>query len=70
MDALFTFKCSAPLARRLGAVPLVRIPRPYSFLVHEPVETHHAKICTDDGWFAWLWQLDRDHPFIESQPSK
>ncbi len=63
---LFMFKCSADLARALGAKPMVRLPRPnLKFPVHEPVRTFHAAICTDDGWFAWLWQLDRNHPFIE-----
>jgi hypothetical protein len=66
VDSLFWFKCSADLAQALGAIPRRRIPRPdLSFPVYEPVRTHHATICTEEGHFAWLWELDPEHPFIE-----
>lgn len=67
MDALFWVKCSADLARRLGAVPRKRVPgyQALSFPVYETVKTHYAHLFTEEGHFAWLWKIDRDHPTIE-----
>jgi hypothetical protein len=66
MKALFSVSCSSELASALGAKPFKRLSRPHlSFPVYEGQMTHHAELMTENGRFAWLWQLDRDHPTIE-----
>jgi len=65
MNALFWVKCSAALAEALGAKPRKRLDRPYRFPVYEECRTHHADMHTEKGLYAWLWQLDKDHPTIE-----
>lgn len=69
MNALFWFRCSEELAKRLGAFPMVRVPRPHlSFPVYEPVTTHHATIHTENGHYAWPQRLDRDRKFFSYEP--
>lgn len=66
MQALFSVRCSEALAKALGAVPFVRVSRPHlSFPVYEARTTHHAELDTENGPYAWLWRIDRDHKFIE-----
>lgn len=66
----FQAQCSAEMARALGMRPVKRLDRPdLSFPVLERPTTHHALLRTEDGWFAWLWLIDRDHPYIETPHS-
>jgi hypothetical protein len=65
VESLFSVKCSAELARALGARPMERLDRPkLSFPVFDLPRTHHACLETSCGPYAWLWLLDATHPFI------
>jgi len=65
MESLFKVTCSAALARALGARRMVELDRPdLSFRVFDLPKTHHACFDTEDGPYAWLWQLDGSHRSI------
>jgi hypothetical protein len=65
MESLFKVKCSADLARALGARLMTKLDRPHlSFPVFDLPRTAHACLETEEGPYAWLWQLDATHRFI------
>jgi hypothetical protein len=67
MKPLFVVNCSLSLAIALGARPMPRLVRlKLSFPVFDAPTTHHAELTTENGPYAWLWQLDGAHQTIEA----